>query len=52
MGVEVRKLSDRLGAEVVGLDPSQPLEESEFDDVANAFREHLVLVFRDQPLEA
>jgi taurine dioxygenase len=48
MDFTVRKLSPVLGAEVIGLDLSQPLPEADFLRVRRAFEEHSVLVFRDQ----
>jgi taurine dioxygenase len=48
MGFDIRPLSHVLGAEVLGLDLSEPLPEAEFTRVRTAFEEHSVLVFRDQ----
>lgn len=50
MQLEIRPLSDALGAEIVGLDLSQPMDETTFGAVHAAHLEHLVLVFRDQKL--
>ena len=44
--ISVRKLSEPLGAEIAGIDLSQPLTESTIAAVQRAFAEHLVLVFR------
>lgn len=46
----VRKLGERLGAEISGVDLSKPLDESTFGRVSQAFFEHQVVVFRDQRL--
>jgi taurine dioxygenase len=46
----VTRLSDAMGAEIVGLDLSQPLTSSRKDDILAAFVEHHLLVFRDQRL--
>jgi taurine dioxygenase len=50
MSFEIRPLSDALGAEVIGLDLSQPLDDDAFLKVHRAHLEHLVLVFRDQAI--
>jgi alpha-ketoglutarate-dependent taurine dioxygenase len=50
MSFAIRPLSDALGAEVLGLDVSRPLEESVFARVHKAHLDHHVLVFRDQRL--
>ncbi len=47
---EVLPLSDALGAEIIGLDLSRPLDDATFARVHEAHLEHLVLVFRDQHL--
>jgi taurine dioxygenase len=46
----VRPLSDEVGAEIVGLDLSRPLDETTFAAVRDAFFAHSVLLFRDQTL--
>jgi taurine dioxygenase len=46
--VEIRPLDDALGAEVLGLDLSQPLADDEFGRIRQAHLDHHVLVFRDQ----
>ncbi|MET0401226.1 MAG: TauD/TfdA family dioxygenase [Cystobacter sp.] len=48
----VKPLSDVLGAEVVGVDLSKPLEKNTVDELRRLFAQHQVLVFRDQKLEA
>jgi taurine dioxygenase len=52
MNIEVRKLGDALLAEVVGVDITKPLPEAVRREVYQAFLDHVVLVFRDQPLTA
>jgi taurine dioxygenase len=46
--VTKRPLSDAIGAEVQGVDLSQPLDESTFDFIKAAWLEHNILLFRDQ----
>jgi taurine dioxygenase len=46
--IEIRPFDAPLGAEVLGLDLSQPLAESEFARLHRAHLEHQLLVFRDQ----
>ena len=48
--VEARRLCGALGAEVSGVDLSNPMDEDTVREIVNAFHEHLVLVFRDQSL--
>lgn len=46
--LDVRRLSGSLGAEVIGLDLSGPVDEAAFADVRAAFLAHQVIVVRDQ----
>jgi taurine dioxygenase len=48
--LEIRKSTPNIGAEVFGLDLSQPLSEQQFRAVHDALMENLVLFFRDQKL--
>ena len=50
MTLKITKLSYALGAEVTGVDISQPLDDPMFNLINNAFLEHCVLVFRGTPL--
>ncbi|MCT9073553.1 TauD/TfdA dioxygenase family protein [Cupriavidus gilardii] len=47
-GFEIRPFEAPLGAEVVGLDLSQPLSDADFARIHRAHLDHHVLVFRDQ----
>ena len=49
--MEVRPLSAVMGAEVRGLDLSQPLGAENFNAVQEAFHRHLLLVFPDQRID-
>jgi taurine dioxygenase len=46
--LEIRPLHDALGAEVLGLNLSQPLPQEDFERIHQAHLDHHVLVFRDQ----
>ncbi len=50
MSFTLNPLSKALGAEIIGLDLSQPLDEPTFNAVHQAHLDHLVLVFREQVL--
>ena len=49
---QLRPLGETLGAEALGVDLSQPLDEASSAWVRHAFAENPVLVFRDQELGA
>ena len=49
-GLEIRPLSALMGAEVTGLDLSQPLADATRNAVHDAFLQYQVIVFRDQKL--
>ena len=46
--MKVTPLSDVMGAEVTGVDLTQPLSASDREQLYNAFLEHLLLCVRDQ----
>ncbi len=48
---DVTTLTPHLGAEVQGLDLSQPLDDRQLSDLHQAFADWSVLVFRDQHLD-
>lgn len=45
---EVKPLSDALGAEIIGVDLTQPLDDRTARAIEDVWHEHIVLVFRDQ----
>jgi taurine dioxygenase len=51
MTIEVRKLSNGLGAEVTGIDLRQPPDDCAFAQITQAWHEHLLLVFRGQQVD-
>jgi len=50
MTIRVTKLAEALGAQIDGVDLSQPLSESEFARIRETWLEHMVLRFRGQSL--
>ena len=46
----VRPVHPHVGAEISGVDLTRPLDDAAFARIAEAFDEHSVLVFHDQPL--
>jgi len=48
--LQVRPLSDALGAEIIGIDLSQPMDVATANAIEKAWHHHLVLVFRNQTL--
>jgi taurine dioxygenase len=50
-GIQVRPLSAALGAEIVGVDAAQPIDDAAFDAIRRAWLDHLVLLFRRQDLD-
>lgn len=49
--VEVRKITGRIGAQVVGVDPAKELDAATVAFVTEALHEHKALVFRDVDLD-
>jgi taurine dioxygenase len=47
---EVRPFAENVGAEIVGLDVSRPLNDADFARVHQAHLDHHVVVFRDQQI--
>ena len=48
MTLQIRRMSHALGAEVIGVNFSKPLDDKSFAEINGAFLEHHVLVFRGQ----
>ncbi len=48
--IEVRPIAGALGAEVSGVDLSEPLSNAQFAEIHQALLDHLVIFFRDQDL--
>ncbi len=46
MTLKIRKLSYALGAEVIGIDFSKPIDNVTSSGIHSAFLDHCVLVFR------
>ena len=49
-GIAIRRLDAPVGAEITGVDLSQPLDDDSFAAIRKAYAEHSVIVFRDQQL--
>ena len=49
-GMTVTPITDAIGAEVTGIDVSEPLDDAAIDEINQALLDHLVLVIRDQDL--
>ncbi len=47
----ITPLTPRIGAEIGGIDLSQPLGENQITALKRALADHLVLFFRDQPID-
>ena len=52
MTLDIRPLTDALGAEVLGCDFSRPLETGDVDELKRAFLTHHLLCLRGKPLSA
>jgi taurine dioxygenase len=49
-GVRVRPLSAAVGAEILGVDLREPLDDATFAQILDAWHKHLVILLRDQKL--
>jgi alpha-ketoglutarate-dependent 2,4-dichlorophenoxyacetate dioxygenase len=50
MPITLTSLHPALGAQIAGVDLTRPVDDATFAEIVDAFNEHSVLVFRDQPL--
>ena len=50
MQIALHPLNSRFGAEVAGIDPSQPLDAETFEQIEQAFDRHSLLLFRGQTM--
>src|ERR1700741_1680330 len=50
MAIEIRPLSPVLGAEVVGIDLRETLDDATTKEIADAWGKHQVLLFRNQDI--
>jgi len=48
--ISIRKIGKHVGAEILGVDLSRPLDDGVFRRIADAFFEHQVVVYREQAL--
>jgi len=49
--LSVRKLAPAIGAEVLGVDLSQPMDDALFREIERAWHGHCILLFREQTLD-
>ena len=49
--ISVTSLSPHIGAEIAGLDLREPLSSRQVEEVHEALMRHLVVFFRDQPID-
>lgn len=49
--LQVTPMTQRIGAEISGVDLTRPLSEAQVDDVHRALVAHQVIFFRDQPID-
>jgi taurine dioxygenase len=49
-GIAVRPLSAAIGADILGVDLREPLDEATFAQILSAWHKHLVILLRDQKL--
>jgi taurine dioxygenase len=47
----IKPVTPRIGAEIFGVDLTRPLSNRQTEELKNALADHLVLFFRDQPID-
>ena len=50
MAVEIKRLSEIIGAEVLGIDLSMPLTDEDFTKIHDALLDHAIVLFRNQEI--
>lgn len=51
-GITIRRIGVSLGAEISGIDLSEPLTDESFETISEALVEHELIVFRDQQISS
>ncbi len=51
MAIQIRKLTENVGAEITGIDITKPIDDASFAPIFEAFNEYSVLVFHDQDFD-
>lgn len=50
MALEIRRMAESLGAEILGVDLADPVDDRSFAEIEHTFNENTVVVFRNQHL--
>jgi alpha-ketoglutarate-dependent 2,4-dichlorophenoxyacetate dioxygenase len=51
MAIQIRKLTENVGAEITGIDITKPIDDASFGLIFEAFNEYSVLVFHNQDFD-
>jgi len=49
--IQAKRLTPHIGAEISGIDLTKPLDERQVRDIRQALLDHLVIFFREQPID-
>ena len=49
--IQAKRLTPHIGAEISGIDLTKPLDERQVRDIRRALLDHLVIFFREQPID-